>query len=322
MGEGDRLVENAAPILQSVFIRNISSLAALIVLVCDYVANLTDEYNYIWKRPITAPKLIYIFARYLGLLAHIFNIVLVFTVFSRLPVKRHLCEALFMFLIGVCCALLAALDFILMLRVYVLYNRSWKVALSLIALLATEAALVSTCLTRTLPLVPFDPICDVRETPCEVVYFTASVVLTQVILLLMVVVKRNVAFGRAPVVHLVVREGAWIFVLVVSLFAINVPYSLFTRIARPHMVFGWPMTFLSLASCHVILNSIRPPDENEASTSSRRSTSPSVQFTTFLDLSVGSAFSSVQSFAISSSDESIGFDMRESLPSLTDSERC
>ncbi|KAF8956548.1 hypothetical protein BDZ97DRAFT_187037 [Flammula alnicola] len=43
----------------------------------------------------------------------------------------------------------------------------------------------------------------------------AGVVVTQTILLLLTITKRKVAFGESVVVHLVVRGGAWVFVLIV-----------------------------------------------------------------------------------------------------------
>ncbi|KAF8994698.1 hypothetical protein BDQ17DRAFT_1080759 [Cyathus striatus] len=109
-----------SPVHYAVFIRNVSSLSSLTVLVWEYLLTCGDEYQYIWI-PFTFVKAVYLFSRYIALISLIINNVFVLG------------------LTALSCSMLAALDFILMLRVYVLYNRSWKVAAAFIGMLFVEA---------------------------------------------------------------------------------------------------------------------------------------------------------------------------------------
>ncbi|KAF8976416.1 hypothetical protein BDQ17DRAFT_1551202 [Cyathus striatus] len=265
-----------SPVHYAVFIRNVSSLSSLTVLVWEYLLTCGDEYQYIWIRPFTFVKAVYLFSRYIALISLIINNVFVLGRFSTLPVAREECQIMFQVLTALSCSMLAALDFILMLRVYVLYNRSWKVAAAFIGMLFVEAVLVSACSSHTVPVVPFDGACNVTKTPYDVIYFASSVVLTHCVLFFMTIARRKIGFGRTPIVQLIVRDGAWIFVLVISILSVNVPYSLYTEIARPHLVLGWPAVLLSTATCRLIINMQRLPLNSDYS----------IQFTSVVDMSM------------------------------------
>lgn len=277
---------NPARFQEDLFVRGVTSVGALAWLLWEHALTCRDEYHYIWRGPINHIKVLYILARYFALCAQISNTYLVFSSFSRIPVSRERCMAWFVFLALIDCLLMTAMDIVIMLRVYALYNRSTKVALLLVSLLLTQLTLVTTCVSRTLPKVPFDVNCDILKTPHDIVYFMASVIISHIVLLFMTIAKRKVALGQSPVVELVVRDGTWVFVLVVSLFVGVIPYSLFTQVSKLHVIFVGPITLLSIMPCRLIMNmqkvAVYPPS---VVSSDSGTTSTDFSLTSFIDVS-------------------------------------
>jgi len=239
---------------EEVFARNLCSLAALVWLIWEYVVTWHNEYRYIWGGSMNRVKYIYLFSRYFAIAAQVVNICLVFFPLSRLPVGRRECEAWLLFLIVSACLLMITVDVVIMLRVYALYNCSLRIALFLTFMLLGQIAVVTTCTPLTVPKAPFGPSCDVLKTPPDVAYFMVTVIASHTALLILTVRKRKVAFGQSPVVDLVVRDGAWVFVLVVSMFMVTIPYSLVSQVAKPYVMFVLPISLLSIIACRVILN--------------------------------------------------------------------
>ncbi|PPR04195.1 hypothetical protein CVT24_010743 [Panaeolus cyanescens] len=272
---------------QDVFTRNVSSIAALVVLIWEFFDGVQDERRFIWRGQFNKVKGIYLFARYFGICAQIANTYLVFGPLSEVPVPRQKCQMWFIYLSTCSTVFFAATDLVLMLRVYVLYNRNRKVGCFLFCLLALQAGLVINCGARTIKVVPFDGICDVQTTPVEVVCFMTSAIVTQLTLLLMTVAKRKVASGQSPVIHVVVRDGTWVFALMFGMVATTIPYSLFVQISKPHIVLVWPITILSFACCRLILNmqklGLHVEAPHRTTRGDRELESTGIAFTSFID---------------------------------------
>lgn len=271
------------------FIRNASSLVALTVLYCEYLANFNDELRFIWRRPMNRVKGIYLMARYVGLFGLTVNVVLLFaTPLSTIPVPVDHCRAWFSFLTVVSCLVLFSIDAIAMLRVYALYNRNARIGAFFSTLILIEATLVTTCSSRTIGNVPFSPICDVEKTPLQVLYFTCGVFFTQWSLLFFTFTKRQqmAAQHHVPIVKLVLREGAWMSTLISGIFSFTVPFSILTGTSKPHIVLVWPTVLLSIAACRVILSmhrlaTVLQPTQRAGGT---HFTNTDIQFTSFFDV--------------------------------------
>ncbi|KAF8960806.1 hypothetical protein BDZ97DRAFT_1665344 [Flammula alnicola] len=268
--------------------------AAAVWLTWEYIITCRDEYQYIWRGSMNRVKALYMFARYFTLSVQWANTYIVFVPLSRVPVHRHGCMGWFLFLTISACFLLAAVDSLIMLRVYALYNCSPKMAAFLASLLVMQGMLVATCTSRTLHLVPFSETCNVLETPHEVIYIMAGVLLTQTILLVLTIAKRKIAFGESPIVHLVVRHGAWVFVLVVSMWVTIIPYSLFTQVSKPHIIFVWPIALMSIATCRLIINMQKIHIEMRSNRhSDSRLADTDIMFTSYIEMFETSQISSV-----------------------------
>ncbi|PPQ75168.1 hypothetical protein CVT26_008698 [Gymnopilus dilepis] len=259
---------------EEVFARNICSLAALVWLIWEYVVTWHNEFRYIWGGQMNRVKYIYLFSRYFAIFVQLVNTCLVFFPLSQLPVGRRECEAWLLFLIISACLLMFTVDAVIMLR--------GKIAVFLAILLLGQLVVVTTCTSLTVPNVPFGPTCDALKTPPDAAYFMVVVICSHIVLLVLTVRKRKVAFGQSPVVDLVVRDGAWVFVLIVSMFLVTIPYSLASQIARPYALFVLPISLLSIITCRLILNMqkvvIIPVNYSAGGT-----TDTGIAFTSFID---------------------------------------
>uniref|UniRef100_A0A8H7XK11 Uncharacterized protein n=1 Tax=Psilocybe cubensis TaxID=181762 RepID=A0A8H7XK11_PSICU len=123
-----------------------------------------------------------------------------------------------------------------MLRVYALYRKSRTIGAFLVFILWGQVALDITIVPRVVN-VRYDAICDTRETSIAVLYF-----------------RYDLMKLRAPIVRVVTRDGAWIMFIVCGVFAGITPVAVRNQVSKAHMILGWPITILSVASCRMIMN--------------------------------------------------------------------
>ncbi|KAF9001124.1 hypothetical protein BDQ17DRAFT_1542889 [Cyathus striatus] len=270
---------------QSAYFRTISTLSALIVLLFEYVLNFQDEFRFVWRKPrITTIKVVYLISRYGAILTQIVNLVVARLVMDRIPVSKHLCKIWFIFHMTSATGFLFALDIVLMIRVYALYNCDPKVGTFLATLLITQAVLVSTFAWRSGDI-PLSISCNIT-TKQEILAPSVFVIGTHLLLLAMTMYKRKVVAEQSALLDLVVRDGTYMFVFVFSVFTATIPYSLVVDYAESHVMFVWPTTFFSVFACRLILNmrNLRTSfeDTNQPPLSAE-DTSVDFEFTSFFD---------------------------------------
>ncbi|TFK33361.1 hypothetical protein BDQ12DRAFT_715858 [Crucibulum laeve] len=274
----------------SVHIRNASCLASLAVLLYEHSITFAQEYQFVWKSRPTLVKWVYLFSRYFVIVVQIINNILLALPLSKLPIRHELCKPWFLFLMISTCISFAALEVVLMLRVYALYRRSPRVKNLFIAIFVINRVVVADY-TRRASSFPFGGACEITGMPHDMMIFLSILlILTQSIIWLLTVIKRNITYGRAPVVGLMIRDGAWIFVLVCGVFIVTFPYALTERASKSHVIFLWPMSLFSIGTCRIILNmqSLNYPGAKSKLTSSDMSTNVEVDFTQCIDISLQS----------------------------------
>ncbi|KAF8056963.1 hypothetical protein FPV67DRAFT_1677714 [Lyophyllum atratum] len=113
------------------------------------------------------------------------------------------------------------------------------------------------CGIRTLTRVKFDAACVIRKAPHEFAYFSVFALMRHTFLWILTVQKRNVGrlggSERAPIVQLMLRDGAWIFAVVSVLLATVTPYTFLIPVVA-QVMFPWPISLLSIFTCRLILN--------------------------------------------------------------------
>ncbi|KAF9463219.1 hypothetical protein BDZ94DRAFT_630965 [Collybia nuda] len=239
----------------SFLFRNCLIFAATTCLIWDTFLNFSDECQYIWR---TAVKMIYIFSRWFGITMQIINCVWVSSpTLSHSELQPETCQRWFGVQTLTLLTLLSALEIILALRVFALYNQNRKIGIFL-AIILLGAFVVSLIFgVLTLRSLDFDGNCSAPSSPREVAYFSAVVISVHSLMWGLTVHKRN--FGshdtltRVPIVRLVMRDGAWVFIVVCSMIMAITPYSFVINV-EAHIIYPWPTTLMSIFICRLILN--------------------------------------------------------------------
>jgi len=236
-------------------VRNYSSLAALVILLLECISNIHSEYTYVWRARHTVVKYIYLLSRYLGLTALLVHNVLIHVVPTDDSVKPELCRVWYLFLFVVCAIIIAALDVILLLRVYALYLYKKNAKVHILALpIILQFIVASIQIDRVSRCHNFTSYCH-RSTSLKDAGLTGgSVVLAHASLLVATLAKRNVAEGRAVVVRLAVRESAGIVFVLFGIVAGQSAYAVVSDSSNPFTFFVWPTAIMSAITCKIILS--------------------------------------------------------------------
>ncbi|KAF8887641.1 hypothetical protein CPB84DRAFT_1491739 [Gymnopilus junonius] len=224
--------------LESLRIRKWSTVATLAFLLYEHTITFREEVSHIWRRPVTAVRATFMFSRYFTLIVQTVNVYLVLGPFSATTIAESTCKKWFLFQITAACALMTALDLILMLMIYALYRKNKRIGILLTTLFFAQIIVESALSPKAVLDVSYDPICDTTETHSVTIYFCMSVWITHISLAALTGFKKDLLALGAPVVKRVIRDGTWILVVVCSLFATIVPYSFAHQVSQGHVVFG------------------------------------------------------------------------------------
>ncbi|TFK37175.1 hypothetical protein BDQ12DRAFT_667128 [Crucibulum laeve] len=210
-------------LLWSIHTRQCSSLAALTVLIWEYLITCQHEYHFMWRWVLLKPV--------------------------------STCRGWFTFLLGCSCLILGIVDIVLMLRVYALYKRSRKVAAILLTLFISEVIVEFVTGYLSISRAHFNAACDLLKVPIEVMYFLAMTFLTQTVIWTMTLAKRKRKphLRNIPLLSRVIRDGAWVWFLICGMCSSAVPYSMI-KITTGDIIFVWPITLVSIATCRLIIN--------------------------------------------------------------------
>ncbi|KAF9000904.1 hypothetical protein BDQ17DRAFT_1359165 [Cyathus striatus] len=241
--------------------RNQASLVALVVLGWEWLSAFPREVEWIWTRPLTIVKCTYLFARYVGLVVQIVNVVLLFTVLSKFPIHVESCRTWFTTLFAVCISMLMAVDIILIIRVYALYYKSYKVAIILGMLISLQFFVEIFCITYASQNISFDSVCNATQLPSEPYLFVGFECVLQTVIWSMTFKQRGNLIARnfhcrIPLLDLLFRDGTFVAILIFGIFSGVLPHTIRTRTCQIHFVVIWPMAFFSASACRLVINMI------------------------------------------------------------------
>ncbi|KIJ96090.1 hypothetical protein K443DRAFT_682560 [Laccaria amethystina LaAM-08-1] len=229
-----------------------SAVAALTLLCWEYLLTCSQEYHHIWRLPLNQVKSAYLFARYYGILSQVVNVYLFLN--FRAPVQMQACRSWHTFLFVSSASLQAILDYILILRVYALYNRSKRVGAYLMILFLTQASFTIAHGKQGSKEIFFDAACNWVQAPVEVIYLTVIICVLHVSMWYLCLKKLSDA-PTQRLLRLVIRDGSCVFVTVCAIVLCGTPYAFLTKKAIPSMpLLIWPHTFFSVVTCRIILN--------------------------------------------------------------------
>ncbi|KAF8992396.1 hypothetical protein BDQ17DRAFT_209087 [Cyathus striatus] len=252
------LDQSAITLQLSIVERNQSCCAALALLIWDFIINIEDEWRCIWS---TSPvfmnpvKFGYLYVRYFTIVCHSINVYFAINSLSAVPIKPSLCILWFSIVLWCSYSLVVVFNILMMLRVYALYGKDKKVAASLFILLIIDGAISISYALRSIPALNLDATCRAHRGFKHILQFTLVVIMTQSTLLYLTIRKRKIVPDCShPLIALVVRDSAWIWILFCGIFLANLPYSKMAAVIRIDISFMWPTAIMSIAVCKIVIN--------------------------------------------------------------------
>ncbi|KAK7057518.1 hypothetical protein R3P38DRAFT_1177795 [Favolaschia claudopus] len=236
-----------------------SSVAALTFLLYDICVTFDDEVNFVWPKPWTHVKCIFFFVRYIPLFVQI-SILFIANpdITPHFHFTSHDC---FIFEVyqGVLTVLVfAAVDYILILRVYALYHDNAVVRTAVLVAFAMEVCAMCVGLGLSLGGIEFDDICLTTSVPETLIIYGGGTIIFQTFLFVLTVVKfvRAVreGWGNAPLVGLVMRDGSWAFFLLFAVVAGDGALYALKNHTYASVLFGWLLSLFSFSGYRVLLN--------------------------------------------------------------------
>ncbi|KAH9041883.1 hypothetical protein EDB83DRAFT_2295451 [Lactarius deliciosus] len=239
---------------------DLSAVAALAFLVWDILITLDQEVEAVWTKPNKFyTKWLFFFVRYFAVAM---QIALLF-VGTRIAFTLHYtysdCVKWYIFQEVGTQALIAAVEFILIVRVHALYDRSRIVTSILLLLFIAENIVMIVTLVRVVPEIGFDPICTVVHSPPRLLLFAVAFVSFETVLFILTLFKFIVAlrsgWGRTPVLYLLVRDGTWAFILIFVTLCVNAGFYLAAGDSpNSSIAFPWLLSIEAFAGARIVLN--------------------------------------------------------------------
>ncbi|CAK5275182.1 unnamed protein product [Mycena citricolor] len=226
MSSADALGAEQALLLQLLkdsTLTNELAVAALSIVVVEHIATLRDEIDLVWRTRISLANVFYIWIRYftLGVICFsVYNLV-------RPQDSDRVCQNFFYVLLSTCTLIVVSADFILALRVWILFHRSRTLLYFLVPLLMAE--LTGMLVTGYFAIVDLKVYvhapgltgCYSQDVPRLLTYYAVPPFLMATTMFAMTLHRCRLslvtsrAFGRGPIIAMFLRDGVFWFLGVV-----------------------------------------------------------------------------------------------------------
>ncbi|KAI0289253.1 hypothetical protein BC826DRAFT_1032537 [Russula brevipes] len=247
-------------VFQASYNMDLSSFAALTFLIWDILITLDQEVDAVWSKPNNIySKWLFLFVRYFAVAI---QIALLF-VGTQLAIGFHYTESdcikWYIFQEVGTQLLVATVEFILIMRVHALYDRNRAVTMTLVVLFFVENVVMIVTLIKAVPGARFDTNCVVVHSPPGLIFFAVAFVSFETALFSLTLIKFLIAlrngWGRTPVLHLLVRDGTWAFILIFVTLCVNAGFYLGEGdSAIAAIAFPWLLSIESFAGARIVLN--------------------------------------------------------------------
>ncbi|KAF7298013.1 hypothetical protein HMN09_01022300 [Mycena chlorophos] len=265
--------------------------AALTWLFYDILITYDQELEFVWPKPWTRMKFLFFFIRYLPLAVQIS----ILTIGSpeltpSFHFTQHDCFIWQVYQGVATLFLFAAVDYVLILRVYALYHNNRLVRTTVLAAFGTEVVLMASGLGLSLRSIQFDDLCVVLHISDILLLYGGATLLFQTFLFCLTAAKFVRAlrdgWGDTPLVTLVMRDGTWAFIFLFAVVAGDASLYGLKNHSFAGILYGWLLSVFSFCGYRILLNLDRLSAAERRPTRQRASTSTayrsSYQFTTHL----------------------------------------
>ncbi|KAF9070710.1 hypothetical protein BDP27DRAFT_1401846 [Rhodocollybia butyracea] len=279
------------------YIHIIAAVLGLVLTGCDISLTMREEVQYMWKKPITFVRCLFVLMRYLPIALHVINVVLTTTWIEGAEAPEEYCWSLMILQSIAFCSMLVLLELVLILRVFALYDRSRAIGTFLSLLLvfrnATTAYSIYDHLWRfpaktefTSHCVPSINIKDVRN---PVLVITCGELFVQLAIITLAM-KRTVWDFRQyshSLLSVSNRDGLRVFGAIAVALVATTATSV-KKGTTPYFFFVFPLfiALISAAGCHTILNLRKLESELEGTDESLSEQKKDIELTTIGDVNL------------------------------------
>ncbi|GJE89045.1 hypothetical protein PsYK624_051350 [Phanerochaete sordida] len=246
------------PSLVSMLAVSYSEVASVALLTWDIIITLSEEVELIWEKRWTPAKFMYLIARYMPWAFQIALLPLNIDGSTGIRFSFMACQRWMTVQAIVLQFIVTAVDVILIMRVYALYNRNLALLGVLSALFLAEVSALGYILAVITPELKFNHDCFVTASPpLFVAYWIVSLVFETVLFVLTLLKFAHAVrqgWGRRPVMRDFVSDGTWAYTLLFVTMLVNALLYKFVRSPLAGICFTWLLSVLSFAGSRLILN--------------------------------------------------------------------
>ncbi|EMD34877.1 hypothetical protein CERSUDRAFT_117073 [Gelatoporia subvermispora B] len=241
------------------FVTNEVAVAATTFLVWDTIIHIGDEVEYVWSRgSISWIQFSYVFVRHIPYLAQGAILTLVAAPQSGRTWASMSCEDWIIAQFAMVEAITLAVEAVLIIRVYAMYNCSRLILFTILFLFTIEVAAMITILSIAIPGVDFSDTCLIISAPSILSSYWICSLVFETVLFALTLVKffRSVAvrLGKRSVLFVLVRDGIWAYAIIFVIMLLNTLMYHLAHNALAGICFFPEISVMSFAGSHVLLN--------------------------------------------------------------------
>ncbi|KAJ8508882.1 hypothetical protein ONZ45_g8893 [Pleurotus djamor] len=195
-----------------------NAIAALAFLIWDICITMDEEVALIWSQPLSFINAVYFVVRYLPFLLQATTLPIGSTRPAGVTYSYHACYIWQLYQLIATMFMFMSVEYVLLLRVEALYKEN-KVVITVLRLLYfVEIVCMNVGIGLTMPGFKFDDRCTNIVTPNTSIVFGVVTPIFQTLLFVLTSIKFTQAvkqgWGRIPLAELIMRDGAWAFLLI------------------------------------------------------------------------------------------------------------
>ncbi|TFK21154.1 hypothetical protein FA15DRAFT_624407 [Coprinopsis marcescibilis] len=258
-----------------------STVAALFFLIYDVAITFDDEVKYIWPISWGATKIDFFFIRYFPIL---FLISIQFYGTPRFTYSNHDCYIWNTYQALATILIIAAVDYILLLRVFALYPGNRRIKYLTWSLYFAELITASVGLGLGVPHLRYDQFCGVFYAPTTFFIAAGVPIVFQVYLFVITTCKfiRAVksGWGTIPILKIIMRDSTWAFTLLFLILVTEAFLYTMAKDAYIGILFGWLNAAFSFCGYRILININRVGRIRRDATRTEDFTDGDIEFTT------------------------------------------
>ncbi|KAF9036749.1 hypothetical protein BJ165DRAFT_1505691 [Panaeolus papilionaceus] len=272
----DQPISRCLPGLESTAIASLAqrrfvTFASVALLVWDCFRTAEDEVQHVWRYPPSATKVAYVAARYIPLAGQFVNFYLVFgPLYAGVGLQDAvICTRWWGSLLAIGSTLIMSLDFVLMLRIHALYQKSIRISALLVMLFGCLTFVQILKQIDFLPSLAFDCVCDSVGIYSLYIYYCIVVLAVQFPIGALLLAKhRNIRTFRSQLMRVINRDGVLLVGLTFAFFSAMIAHSSIKESYQVHIVVILPISLVSIGCCrtslHIIAISAQEEVQREA----------------------------------------------------------